>query len=165
MPRSSLQGKKKKKKNKTVFRSLWYVDMLQWLTFNKSSCWYILHNPFPPFMDDCKMKPCLWILSENDCSIGKTLIRRRLFMTLLAAEEKQKRHLASKRSSVANASIFNNIYWEMYILAKKNVKCFHFCLFVQAWRSLFNYLLQPFICQKWGAGQGSRHMGKSYFKK
>lgn len=82
---------KKKKKNKTVFRSLWYVDMLQWLTFNKSSCWYILHNPFPPFMDDCKMKPCLWILSEYDYSIGKTLIRRRLFMTLLDAEEKQKK--------------------------------------------------------------------------
>lgn len=75
----------------------------------------------------------------------------------------RKSHLASRRRHcVAHASISNNICSEMYILAKKNVKCFPFCMFVPVWKSLFNYLPQLPINGGEGGGAGT---GKSYFKK
>lgn len=44
----------------------------------------------------------------------------------------------------------------MYILAKKNVKCFPFCMFVLTWKSLFNYLLQLPINGGEGGGAGTQ---------
>lgn len=50
----------------------------------------------------------------------------------------------------------------MYILAKKNIKCFHFCMFVPAWKSLFNYLLLLPI--NGGEGRGAGTQGRAILR-